>query len=122
MVHACRIPPELRRRAEELGEEGYAAEVEELRTRIQSAIESDLGEVPGGCKPSVHVLLKRPARAIQETVEHLHPDVLVMGSISRGGVPGFDVGTTAERLLDRVDCSMLVLKPEDFLCPVAASG
>jgi universal stress protein E len=42
----------------------------------------------------------------------------VMGTISRGGIPGVLVGNTAERLLPRLDCSLLTVKPEDFVCPV----
>ena len=43
-----------------------------------------------------------------------------MGSISCGGVAGVLVGNTAERIFDRLDCSLLVVKPEDFVCPLAA--
>ena len=48
------------------------------------------------------------------------PDLLVMGSLSRGGRAGVLVGETAERLVARLDCSMLVLKPDDFVSPVPA--
>ena len=56
--------------------------------------------------------------AIREAVEHLHPDLLVMGTVSRGGLAGFLIGNTAERLLDRVDCSLLTVKPNEFVSPV----
>jgi nucleotide-binding universal stress UspA family protein len=41
-----------------------------------------------------------------------------MGTISRGGVAGLLLGNTAERLLSRLDVSLLALKPADFVCPV----
>ena len=59
--------------------------------------------------------------AIRETVEHLAPDLLVMGSLSRPGRAGVMVGETAERLLGRLECSMLALKPAGFLSPVPPS-
>lgn len=45
-------------------------------------------------------------------------DLLVMGSIGRGGVTGIMIGNTAERLLPEVRCSVLAVKPPDFICPV----
>ena len=44
-----------------------------------------------------------------------------MGTMSRGGVAGLLVGNTAERLLDKVECSLLTIKPEDFVSPVRSS-
>ncbi len=61
---------------------------------------------------------RRPSRAIQSGVEELDADLLVMGTVSRGGVAGLLMGNTAERLLDRVDCSLLTIKPADFISPI----
>jgi universal stress protein E len=53
-----------------------------------------------------------------EAEKRLEPDVVVMGTISRGGIPGLLVGNTAERLLGILDCSLVIVKPHDFVCPV----
>jgi universal stress protein E len=45
-------------------------------------------------------------------------DLLVMGSVARRGIPGFFIGNTAERVLPRLPCSVLVVKPGE----PAASG
>lgn len=45
-------------------------------------------------------------------------DILVMGTSARHGLAGVFVGNTAERLLHTVDCSLLVVKPDGFECPV----
>lgn len=37
-------------------------------------------------------------------------DLLVMGSVARRGIPGFLIGNTAERVLPRLPCSVLVVK------------
>ncbi|MEN8233111.1 MAG: hypothetical protein ABFR35_10600 [Thermodesulfobacteriota bacterium] len=34
------------------------------------------------------------------------------------GIPGFILGNTAEKVLHRVDYSVLMVKPEDFISPV----
>jgi universal stress protein E len=57
--------------------------------------------------------------AIQHFIQVHHINLLVMGSIGRGGVPGVMIGNTAERLLPEVGCSVLAVKPPDFKCPVS---
>ena len=41
-----------------------------------------------------------------------------MGTVARGGLPGILIGNTAERLLHSVPCSLLAVKPDDFICPL----
>jgi universal stress protein E len=65
-----------------------------------------------------HLLCGAPSIAIQEVVERRDADLLVMGSVSRSGIAGLLLGNTAERLLDRVQCSLLTIKPHDFVSPV----
>ena len=71
-------------------------------------------------KAGIHVGLTSPTRAVLEAVEHLDPDLVVLGSVSRGGIAGLLIGNTAERLLGRLDCSILTVKPDDFVCPVVS--
>ena len=63
--------------------------------------------------------LTSPTRAILAAEARVDPDLVVMGTVSRGGIPGFLVGNTAERMLSRLDRSLLTVKPGDFVCPVA---
>jgi universal stress protein E len=60
----------------------------------------------------------RADEAVLQFIEDHHIDLLVLGSIGRGGVPGITVGNTAERLLPEVSCSVLAVKPPDFVSPV----
>ena len=66
----------------------------------------------------IHAGQNSPARAVLEAEKRLAPDVVVLGTISRAGIPGLLVGNTAERLLGILDCSLVVVKPDDFVCPV----
>ena len=66
----------------------------------------------------VHAGATAPTRAIQESEKRLHPDLVVMGTVSRAGLIGFVMGNTAERLLGTLDCSLLVVKPEGFRTPL----
>jgi universal stress protein E len=55
------------------------------------------------------------ADVIPRVVERLGADVLVMGAVSRSRLQELFVGSTAERVLDRIACDVLVVKPGDFL-------
>jgi universal stress protein E len=43
-----------------------------------------------------------------------HADLLVMGAVSRSRLQEVFIGSTAERVLDRIPCDVLVVKPGDF--------
>lgn len=70
-------------------------------------------------KCELHLIKGEAAEAIPRLVTKLGVDLLVMGTVCRTGIPGFIIGNTADRVLDVVDCSVLVLKPEGFVSPVA---
>lgn len=54
-----------------------------------------------------------PAYVVSEGI-----DLVVMGTIARTGIAGMIMGNTAERLLQRVTCSVMAVKPEGFQPPV----
>lgn len=120
VVHAYQVPLELQIEAARMSDLEYGEELEQLRARAVAHIRRSVAEIvehPGeGLE--VHVGKGAPSTVIREAVAHLDPDLLVMGMISRGGLAGLLVGSTAERLLDRLDCSILAIKPEDFVSPV----
>lgn len=82
-------------------------------------IQNLLASTPIGAAAKLHVGVTSPTQAILEGIEALRPGLVVMGTVSRGGLPGFLMGNTAERLIDRIDCSLLTVKPKDFICPIA---
>jgi universal stress protein E len=60
----------------------------------------------------------RPDEAILTCIQEHAIDLLIMGTVGRGGLPGALIGNTAERVLPEVPCSLLAVKPPDFQCPV----
>lgn len=60
----------------------------------------------------------RPAEHILKVANKVHADLVVMGTVVRTGVPGFFIGNDAERILSRLNCSALTVKPEGFNSPV----
>ena len=65
-----------------------------------------------------HVLQGWADDVIPEFAEQHRVDLIVMGTVSRTGIPGFFIGNTAEKILHRIDCSVLAVKPEGFISPV----
>lgn len=65
-----------------------------------------------------HIVRGEPAEVITELAKMNKVDLVVMGTVARTGMPGFIIGNTAESILDAVDCSVLAVKPDDFVSPV----
>jgi nucleotide-binding universal stress UspA family protein len=71
-----------------------------------------------GIEHSVHLERGRPADVIVSLADRLQPDLVVMGTVCRTGIAGFFIGNTAEEVLQRVDCSVLTVKPDAFVSPI----
>lgn len=61
-----------------------------------------------------HVIARYPVDAIAEVARETRAEMVVMGAISRSGSKRLVIGNTAEKLLDRLSCDVLVVKPRDF--------
>lgn len=62
-----------------------------------------------------HLLDGLPDMALAAFVEDNVADVVVMGSMNRTGLDRVLIGSTAERMLGRLHCDVLVLKPRRFV-------
>lgn len=80
-------------------------------------VTADVREVAraGGLEPSaVRVLQGSAADLLPRHAEATHAAMMVMGAVARGRVRELFIGSTAERVLDRLSCDVLVVKPGDF--------
>lgn len=59
-----------------------------------------------------------PESYILDYIRANQVDLLVMGTVARGGIPGVFIGNTAEKLMHQLGCSLLAVKPADFECQV----
>jgi len=67
----------------------------------------------------LHEVVAGPADVVIENAMQEHGvDLLIMGTVGREGVAGVILGNTAEQLLPAIDCSLLAIKPDNFVCPV----
>ncbi|MNH06177.1 Universal stress protein E [compost metagenome] len=65
-----------------------------------------------------HVEKGLPEEVIPDLAEHLQAGVVVLGSLGRTGISAAFIGNTAEQVIDHLKCDLLVLKPDDFDCPI----
>lgn len=93
-------------------------DVEQHEQAARARFEQALAALTLPIRPNPHLVCGAPSAAIQEVIERRDADLLVMGSVSRSGIAGMLLGNTAERLLDRVQCALLTIKPRDFVSPV----
>ncbi len=66
----------------------------------------------------IHLPESVPERAIINLVDDRGIDLILMGTVNRGRIPGFFIGSAAEAVLNSVRCSVLTVKPDGFLSPV----
>jgi universal stress protein E len=91
-----------------------AAEVVERERRRLGTVLAELASAHG--LPAGHVHLEQgPAvEVLQLLARSLSADVLVMGALSRSRLQELFVGSTAELVLDRLPCDVLVVKPAEL--------
>ena len=89
-----------------------------MASEAERWIRNELAQTGFEAEPVLHISCTAPARAIIETAKSIGAELVVMGTISRGGIRGVLVGNTAERVLGSLSCSLLTVKPDDFESPV----
>jgi nucleotide-binding universal stress UspA family protein len=67
---------------------------------------------------NVFLLKGEPADVIPAMTWNEGVDLVVMGTVARSGITGMVTGNSAEQILSRIQCSVLALKPDDFVSPV----
>ncbi|HVH11407.1 MAG TPA: universal stress protein [Longimicrobium sp.] len=101
--------------------EGYADYIAAARRRAEDDLRRFTQSLRGRSS-RVRAELRRgePEDVIPEFVVAEGVDLLVMGSVARRGIAGFFIGNTAERVLPRLPCSVLVVKPGESEPPSSA--
>ena len=61
-----------------------------------------------------HLRAGVPIDELPELARELGAGIVVMGAVSRSGLRRLFIGSTAERVLDRLKCDVLIVKPEGF--------
>ena len=80
--------------------------------RVVQSFEGRLDGVPAT------LLRGAPEKVIPSFVVSEGIDIVVMGTVARAGIAGMLIGNTAERILRKLPCSVLTVKPDEFVSPV----
>jgi universal stress protein E len=65
----------------------------------------------------VHVLDGLPHHCLELAVHQQNADFLVMGAVARRGFKKLLIGSTAARVLDRLPCDLVIIKPAELVLP-----
>jgi nucleotide-binding universal stress UspA family protein len=103
-----RIAPDKLNRMKMLAEKIHTQRISTL------AEEYDLSDI----HHSVVVRKGDPSHMIVDYADKNGVDLIVMGTIGRSGLSGLLIGSTAEKVIDQVNCSVLTIKPTNFKSPI----
>lgn len=81
--------------------------------REQKVLE-EMAASNGVKQENVHWSLERVEESLPAAIEDLGANLLVMGAVSRSQLDRVLLGSTAEKIIDSVECDVLVLKPEQM--------
>lgn len=93
---------------------------EEINREATQRLETFMASL-GSCSVNIvaHLTWGHPWQEIARIAAKHNADLITMGTVGRSGVQGVLLGNTAERVLDSCDCSILTVKPDDYVSPIA---
>ena len=100
----------------------HAAELEKALAATQGVATDALREATdpfGISRRRLHVVGRHPTDAVEEVATQTGCQIVALGSVSRSGLDRLLIGNTAEALIDRLNCDILVVKPPTFPHTVA---
>ena len=126
VVHAWRFASEdlLRSKRTILSDNEIDAMVEEeahaRRLWLEDCVETYVTNTDeDAIDPHLHLIKGAAKNVVPKSAKDLDVDLIVMGTVARTGIPGFFMGNTAESILNRIECSVLTVKPPGFESPVS---
>ncbi len=92
-------------------ERDWRGEMEDYCQQRLNALFEERSVIP----TSRHIREGHCDRVIIDVADELHANLLVLGSVARSGLSSLFVGNTVEKILDKVDCDILCLKPSTYV-------
>jgi universal stress protein E len=93
-----------------------------LRAQHQQSLDALISRFKSMPAENVHLLEVEASAEIPAFLSRNHIDLLVLGTVARRGIAGFFLGNTAEVILNKVECSVLAVKPAGFVSPVKSQS
>ncbi|MDF2182872.1 universal stress protein [Neptuniibacter sp. CAU 1671] len=111
---------------EAIFDEHMVLDYQNLQENVQQHHRQALIKLLGGYgrtvdDPEVHLLHGETDQAITEFAKQQNTDLLILGVIARSVLDRILLGSTMERVVDQVQCDVLLIKHPSFKCPVSES-
>lgn len=91
-----------------------AVEVVEAERKRIAGLLADIAGAHGVAPERVHLEQGAATEVLPQVAAELGASLVVMGAVSRSRLQEAFLGSTAERVLDRIGCDVWVVKPADF--------
>ena len=118
IAHAWSVLSELLLK-DRMGQDEFAAMMKANRDRIAIRLDKFLKRHDSSVDAKdVRLVNGEASDVISAFILRNNVDLVVMGTVARSGVSGMIMGNTAEKILDRIACSVLALKPSNFASPI----
>lgn len=102
------------------GREGLAEQVSIYESLAKRGFDKFLKRQDASmASDNMNLIKGEPCDVIPEFASQNNVDLVVMGTVARSGLFGAVMGNTAEHILNRLECSVLALKPASFRCPIS---
>lgn len=96
------------------GQAIFSAELYESMQKSQKAVFNQIADEFGVPKDRRHFLTGPASMAIADLASDSASDVVVLGTVHRTGIDRLLMGSSAERILEHLPCSVLAIKPSGF--------
>jgi universal stress protein E len=106
--HVLQAPPHLP------GETVSSARRAQMHAQARHVVE----QLAQGAAAAVHLVEGTAIEGLRQLAAEHHPDILVMGTVARPRSAHAAAGGTAARVLEQIDCDLLVVKPPGFVSPL----
>lgn len=117
VVHAWHVRP-IPNIESHFGANVTAPLMQARRDEARDAVEAAVKQTLGARGVVVHCLQGEAGVVVPALADHLDVDVVAFGNTARHRLPGFLIGHTAETLLGRLRCGIVVVKSPGFASPV----
>ncbi|MEJ2108727.1 MAG: universal stress protein [Acidobacteriota bacterium] len=103
-----------------MSEEDIQSYIATNREEAQKNLDRVLEEFNGRIDPKcLHIEHGDLDRIVLDFTEKNPVDILVIGTVARQGISGMLMGNVAEKVLHKIRCGVLAVKPDNFKSPVS---
>ncbi len=91
-----------------------------LRSELKNECDALLQGTSISLNPNnIHLVMGSPATVIPEFVIEYGMDLIVMGTVGHRTIRELVEGNVSEQVMSQVGCNVLIVKPDDFVSPMA---